>query len=307
MSRGDYLFDPTQAPGADDADVVALERALMPLRTRLGDGPVPEPGGWRWRPWLLTAGVAAAAALALWFWSGGFGSGDGVLRPGAPARTFVAKVGRLTIPVQDLAELTIAPGSEFDFVHWRDDELRFRLRRGELTAKVEPPPKVAARFFVVDTPLGRVIDEGCQYVLVVREDGSASVATSDGAVTFAGEQREVFVPAGAAATISRKGVSTPLFAGTSSELRTAVRDYDRYLDAGELTMRYKVAKMLFSACRQPRDSLPLYHVLLDPDPQLRGAAAGELRNLVGAPDGGAEPGRAFDAAEWRQHLREKAW
>jgi hypothetical protein len=69
-------------------------------------------------PWLLAAallGITVALVATM---------GDRGLHPDAPARSFVAKASELRIPLGDLAEITLRPGSEVKFVHWREKKER---------------------------------------------------------------------------------------------------------------------------------------------------------------------------------------
>jgi hypothetical protein len=235
--------------------------------------------------------------------------GDRGLHPDAAARSFVAKAGELRITLGELAEITLRPGSELQFVHWRaKKQALFELKRGSLEAKVAPPPAVQAGFFCVDTPRGRVVDQGCRYELELRGDGQVHVRVTEGAVTFAGAGRTAFVPAGAEVVFTESGPQIPMFTDVSPELMKSVREYETVL-AGKATfdVRAQSVKMVLAASRVPRDSLVLWHLLSDPDPELRKPVEDHLIDLAGSPDGGKGKEQTFDPADWLPYLRLSAW
>lgn len=304
--RDDYLWDRS---GPADPTTREIEQLLAPLAHHdrelpLDALPAPRrnapPRRWR-NPLLASAAALAMAAAALWW------ARLPTLRPGAAARDFVAAQAPMRLELGTLAELTLAPGSRLQFLHWRPDEALFRLERGKLTARVAPPPAVQAGFFQVDTSLGRVIDQGCRYELSVDENDT-HVFVTEGAVTFAFPQRTVFVPAGASTNVTSRGPSTPIFLTSSPELRKAVRHFDDLTGKGDGPMRAAGASELVEACREPSDSLPLWHLLRDEDPALRELAEQALLGLVGPPE---EAGNAKDATwdpeVWLAFLRLRAW
>ena len=298
--RDDYLLDPTREP---DPEIAALERALAPLQHRAGplrQAPPPVP---RLLPWYLAAAAALLVGFGAWMlWP----IGDG-LRPESGKRTFATAKGEMTIPLGDLAEITLRPGSELTFVHWRDDQALFALARGGLTARVQPPPKVQKGFFVVETRLGRVIDQGCQYDLDLREDGSALVHVTEGAVTFTFGERTVFVPAGASTVVGSRGPSTPCFDDAEPELQKALLEFDAITAKGAgVDVRGEALKQVLAAARTPRDTLVLWHLLRDPEPMLRENAEAHLQELVPSPPGAGKGGTA-DPEEWLPHLRLRFW
>lgn len=311
--RDDYLWDPTAAP---DPELAALERALAPLRHTPAPFvplpvPVPPPVRRRAAAWLVAAVIVLAVGLGWglgWPWSGGGTVAprpEAIVRSSAP-RTFVAADAARTIPLGDLAEITLRPGSELAFVHWRDDQALFSLTRGGLTARVEPPPKVQKGFFVVDTPLGRVVDQGCRYDLDLLADGTAKVRVTEGAVTFAAGERVVFVPAGASVEIGPWGPGTPCFDDAELALLKAVRFYDGLVMKGvDRDVRGKAVDAVLGEVRTPRDALVSWHLLRDPEPMHREAVEAHLLGLVGPPLPSKE--RSFDPEVWLPFLRLLAW
>ncbi|MCA8951718.1 MAG: hypothetical protein KDE27_19575, partial [Planctomycetes bacterium] len=148
----DYLWD---REGEPDPLVQRLEgllrdfghdgRALPPLRRPRR----------RWPLWTAAA-VAAAAGIVFTVLAT---TPEPQLQPGAAPRTFAAGKEPVVVPLGELAAITLRPGGELRFEHWRDDQALFRLERGALTARVAPPPAVAPDFFCIDTALGRVTDK----------------------------------------------------------------------------------------------------------------------------------------------------
>lgn len=294
----DYLFDPGAKP---DPEVAALERALAPLRWRGERMRAPRASRRIGPRWLVVAAAVVVAAFAWW----ALRDVDEPLRPDSGKRVFASAAAPRTIALGDLAEVTLLPDSELVFVHWREDQALFALERGGLVARVEPPPKVQPAWFVVDTPLGRVIDQGCRYELSVR-DGEATVRVTEGAVTFVGRDRTVFVPAGASAVVGNGGPLTPCFDDTAAELRKSVREYDEVTAKGaDLELRSMAVKQVLAASRERVDSLVLWHLLRDPEPMLREAAEAHLIALVGTPI--ASKQSTFDPEEWLPFLRLVAW
>lgn len=315
--RDDYLWN---RQGAPDPLLQALEQTLaplahtprpLPLDALPPQQPVPQrPRRW---PWLVAA-ATAAATVAL-------GTFLALRRPplteGAAPREFLATNTPLRLELGTLAEVTLSPDSQLRFEHWRADQVLFRLDRGELSARVAPPPAVPAGFFQVDTARGRVVDQGCQYTLRVDADGTAFVRVSEGAVTFAYPQRTVFVPAGATTTVTEQGPSTPVFRDSSPELHKAVRWFDdltakvlrqKVTSPDDRAMRQKGLDLVVQYCVAPRDSLPLWHALGDPDPLLQELAQRALVELVGPPEQPTKGGPdRWAAAVWLPHLRTGAW
>src|SRR5690606_18652007 len=186
---------------------------------------VSRPFYFRW--WLLAVGTVAAAC---WLW---FGMSSDALRPGAPERSFVAKRDELAVRLGDLIAITLQPNSELQFVHWRDGEqAKFRLIRGGLRAEVAPPPRVAPGFFVLETPHATVVDQGCSYELLIDDGGTTRVFVDAGIVTFADQERTVWVPAGARAVVDQAGVQTPVFVTATREVRKLVQLIDQLRQEG---------------------------------------------------------------------------
>lgn len=310
-SQPDALWDPR----VDDAEVRALERALAPRRWRqvpfaASPSPSPSPSSAasprRWRPWgTLAAALLLIACALAWLASG---KTPQPLRAGDGPRKFVAAAAPLVVPLGELAEVTLQPGSLLEFVHWRADEARFVLHRGAIDVRVAPPPVVAAGFFTVDTPLGRVVDQGCRYRLELRDGGREYVVVTEGAVTFARGERSVFVPVGAAVDLGPAGPRTPCFVDANNDLRKIVAMWDDARERSESRERRRelLQKLLFVASAPP-DTLVLWHLLRDDEPEFAALAEARLIELVGMPYPTKEPTPTFDAEQWLAFLRVGAW
>lgn len=304
----DALWDPR----VDDAEVRALERALAPRRWRevpfaaISPSLAPAAPARRWRPWAtVLAALLLFAAAITWLATG---STPEPLRAGGAPRKFVAAAAPLAVPLGELAEVTLAPGSLLEFVHWRADEARFVLHRGAIDVRVAPPPAVAPGFFTVDTPLGRVVDQGCRYRLELRDDGRESVVVTEGAVTFARGERSVFVPVGAAVDLVSAGPRTPCFVDADSDLRSLVAMWDDARELGEpRERRREILQKLRFVARAPRDTLVLWHLLRDDEPEFAALAEERLIELAGTPFPTKEPKPTFDAEQWLAFLRVGAW
>lgn len=304
--RDDYLW---QRDGEVDATVQQLERLLEVLAHDGRELPLDalpaqrRPSPWRRRgPWFALA--AAAAAVLVW----AFVARDRGLQPGADARTFVATAAPLVVPLGAVGDITLQPGSELRFEHWQTEQVLFRLERGTMLARVAPPPAVQPDFFLVDTALGRVTDKGCRYELRVGDDGTNHIHVTEGWVTFAFAQRTVYVPAGAITEVTAKGgPRTPVFLDATIDLQKAVRMFDELAAAGSADVRRKAAAMVEQACREPRDSLVLFHLLLDDAPEIREQAEAALVDLVGPPLPGPSKESHWDIETWLAFLRLGPW
>ncbi|MFT4512948.1 MAG: hypothetical protein ACI89X_000662 [Planctomycetota bacterium] len=302
MSGDDYLHD----PGAErDPEIAALEDALRPLRltnsTPTEHVLAAAPARRVW-PWLVTLTWAAAAAAAMWLWL----SSD-ALYPGCDGRSFVCEKAEMRVDLGDLAVITLQPGSELQFVHWRKDEQAlFRLKRGGIRAVVVPPPRVKAGFFVVESPRGTVVDQGCAYELVIDKNGVTRVYVEAGAVTFTNQELTVWVPAGARAAVGPEGVRTPTFIAAAPVIKQLVARIDELRHSKNPKACNSVVAKLVAECSEPGDTLPLWHLLDGGDLVIAKEATQGLFRLVGSPDGKSGL-RMFPADEWLRHLREVAW
>jgi hypothetical protein len=170
---------------------------------------------------------------------------------------------------------------------------------------------VQKRFFCVDTPRGSVVDLGCKYELRVKPGGGEYVRVIEGAVEFAYPARTVFVPAGASCSVGGDRPATPLFADRDGMLAEYVGKFDAMTALktpdGD---RIKLAEVLAEHCTTGRDTLPLWHLLRDPLPEVRYVAEQRLLEIAGPPPGALQ-GKSGDVhaepEEWLPFLRMNAW
>lgn len=307
--RDDYLWDRTGEPAPDIERLeqllapLAHDRRQLPLDLLPAQRPAPARATRRW-PWLLAAAVLLCAGGALWLLH------EPALAEGDAPREFAAGKTPRTIELGDLATLTLQPGSEVRFEHWRKDEMLFSLLEGGLEARVQPTVK--PRFFQIATALGRVVDQGCLFELSLSAPDRAHVSVTEGAVTFEFPQRSVFVPAGASTDVASSGPSTPLFDDCSPELQKTVREYDELVEKSLQKkdgpdLRRKGVAMVAEVCKVPRDSLPLWHMLFDADETVRADAEQALFDLVGPVGGGKSKETHWEPEEWLSDLRLRHW
>ena len=299
----DYLVDP-QAPV--DPEIAALEKALAPLAMRDMVWREPAPAAPRGRAGSFVAAAFVLLGITIAF---AFVRRDAPLAPFAPQRTFVSGDRAITVPLGALAQIELRPNSELAFEQWQTDHVLFTLRRGSVAARVAPPPVVQPGFFRMDTLLGRVVDQGCRYELEVRDDGTVRVVVTEGAVTFETKERTVFVPAGAGAIVTARGLATPTFRDAAPDLVKATAEFDVARDtAAALERRFMTLKMVLAAVHTKRDSLVLWHLLRDPEPEIRKVAEAELVQLVeGGPGGKTTKAGSADPEEWLAFLRIEVW
>ncbi|MCK5945386.1 MAG: hypothetical protein KAI24_25575, partial [Planctomycetes bacterium] len=151
----------------------------------------------------------------------------------------------------------------------------------------------------------RVVDQGCRYELRVAEDASQRVLVTEGAVTFADDQREVFVPAGAIARLDQRGVGTPVFLDADPALKKLFDAFDRQRGGDDQRRLQDLVRKIEATAARPADTLPVWHLLAEPDGEVRKVATEILYELAGSPDGG--PIGMFTAEQWLAHLRLAAW
>ena len=260
----DYLWD---GSGPPDLEVARLERRLAPLRYRHGASR-PRPSRARWA--LAGALMAAAAGLVLMVAPGAQSTSWQVagakLRQGQTVRTGNTAV---RLEAEEVGRVDLAAHSVLRTTGGK----RLSLERGQLHAFIWAP----AREFVVETPSARAVDLGCEYTLIVDEQGDGVLRVSMGWVAFQAGDRESFIPAGATCvTRQRGGPGIPYFEDAPEGLRSAVERFERG-EPGALSR-------LLAAAR-PRDGLTLWHLLTRGPQRDRGAVFDRFRDLVPLPAG----------------------
>lgn len=314
MSHDDdrYLWDKS---GPEDPEVKALEDLLGPLGHPdvpvKAAPPLAGPARGRYWQWAAAAVLVLGLGLALWLASRPSEEGPGPKRvpvamgpdaeaaqDAAPALAPLEPGERVTFA--GLGEVRAAAGTRAR-VATREAELTVvRLDEGELEVAIyaDVPPGA----FVVETPLAKVVDLGCEYTVRVGE-GSLEVKQRLGMVEIlplAGGR--AVVPAGAVGRVDSAGVATPLFEDASEALRLAAEAFDASAMAwgGDRTAQ---ARALAQEASTRRDSLPVWHLLGDTDPRVVEIAQQALERLLDARDPAPS-----GAAEWLGFIRAQgAW
>lgn len=293
----EYLWDPKNAP---DPEVERLERLLA--RYRLQEAPgAPPARGWRWRVAIPAIALAAASLLVFVFASRGpFYRVTGVEGLSRARRGDWIEAGESAahVEIAAIGAVELAPGSrvKVEEIELGGDEgegalHELYLDEGTLHARIVAGPRV----FQVGTPAGVSIDLGCEYRLVVSEDGRAGIRVLTGQIAFGWEGREVYVPAGASCeSIPGEGPTPPMFDDTSPERRELVLRLAR----GEPWTEEDLEQLVDLESRE--DGLPLFAMLGDPrlDVELRARIYECLQNPFERPPGVTREGiLALDGAQ----------
>jgi ferric-dicitrate binding protein FerR (iron transport regulator) len=233
----DYLYDKT----GDDPAVAELEGLLG---VYAHSAPLREPPRRRWRAVAAAGTVVALAVIALVVWRRGGdscegGSGFAFAVAGGAARCGGGVVSAGTLPVgawletsggavaevrvADIGKLTVHGDSRVRLVGTGADRHHLELARGRVEASVIAPP----RLFVVDTPVATAVDLGCEYELVVEDDGRTRLRVRSGAVSLEGRGLVAYVPMNAeVVALPGRGPGTPVSVDARPELRAAVTRFD---------------------------------------------------------------------------------
>lgn len=242
-TRQDYLWDP-ETPV--DPEVEAIERQLAPFRfdpaaSPLGMLQAPRARVSRFAPRRVVVRLALAAALLMavgsgylawrltwpdgraWSVDATSGSAGATLQVGetlvvpesGQARVDIARIGTMRVDGGGSVALRATGG------------LRHRLRmdRGTVRVRIWAPPMAV----VVDTPSGKVIDVGCEFLLTVT-DAESAVQVLSGWVQLDNEVAESLVPEGAVSVMSPgRAPGVPVYEDAAGAFHDAVRA----LEAGD--------------------------------------------------------------------------
>ena len=307
----EYLWSGTGEP---DPEVARLEGLLLPLRHHRPLALPVARSGVRANAARRTLLAAAAVVLALagvsrsarppvasWEVARLEGSPRLASRPmGQTGRLRVGQwletgeASRARIRVGEIGQVEVEPGTHIRLLRAAPEEHRLSLARGELQAVVVAPP----RLFFVETPSAVAIDLGCTYRLAVDEDGDGSLRVEMGWVALERSGRETLVPAGAFCALRRgRGPGLPYFEDAPPELVDALVR----LDSGDTT----AVETLLSRAR-PRDTLTLWHLLIEADGGLRDRVYERMAELRPPPAGVTREGiltnRPGMADAWRARL-----
>ena len=161
---------------------------------------------------------------------------------------------RAQIDVSSIGNVDIDENTRVRLLETRPTEHRLELARGKMSAHIWAPP----RLFFVNTPSAVAADLGCAYTLEVDDHGSSLLRVTSGWVALELENRESFVPAGAACeTRPSLGPGTPYFEDASNVFRQSLKTVD--FDPDAKTRSAALVWILDQA--RPRDTLTLWHLL----------------------------------------------
>jgi hypothetical protein len=237
----DYLWDPTSPA---DPGVEAIEARLLPLRFEPGTRPLvlPRPaqpvGGTHRVRWVLAAAallVAASAGWVQWRFTWPAGRGWEISTPVSSRLSRLEVGATFELPAADpavaptvinvarIGTMTVAGGSRVTLQSTHGTRHRLQMDLGEAHFRVWAPPRSVA----IQTPVGEVIDFGCEFDLRVEQD-MTSIDVRSGWVQLDNTVGEVLVPEGAASEM-RRGVrpGVPVFNSATAAFRTAVRELEQ--------------------------------------------------------------------------------
>jgi hypothetical protein len=106
--------------------------------------------------------------------------------------------------------------------------------------------------------------------------------------------------------VDQGGPRLPCFQDADEALRAELQAFERPSGkTKQIDDRLLLVQRLVEAVQRPRDSLVLWHLLRDPEPECRAIAEQRLMTLVGTPY--ASKQESFDPEEWLPFLRLQAW
>ena len=310
----DYVWDRTGEP---EPEVARLEQLLSQLKLpeRVVRPVKPEP---LWQQSVSWWTFAVAAALLLCLAAAFYVRRMHILDPmtswqlslagrkpsGLRAGQVIDTVGLSEAMLQSdsVGKVDIEPNSRVRLITARDHEQRLALDHGTIHAFIWAPPGQ----FVIDTPAAKTVDLGCQYKLVVANDGTGFLTVEMGWVAFQWHDVESFIPAGAACTTRPgHGPDTPHFLDAPEALTKAVAAFD-------LTGNTQVLNAALLIARR-RDALTLWHLLQRTQGAERAEVFDRFQRLVDLPSSLTREGvvsgdpKSMDAAFNALDLGETEW
>lgn len=176
----------------------------------------------------------------------------------------------VSMAIADIGSVQLLPGSRLGVASAEDiddtGKYGLYLDRGTLSATIYAAP----RLFQVGTPAGIAVDMGCVYRATVTDEGDTILTVDMGVVQFETEDGFAYVPADAACIATKgAGPCPPYWEDRDDAFQRAAqaRDIDYLIENAE-----------------DRDSLTLWHFLLDDDRVVRRKALGALVQCQGGPD-----------------------
>lgn len=165
------------------------------------------------------------------------------------------QISRARIHVNNFGDVTVEPNSQVRLLEARSNRKQLALDRGALHARISAPP----RQFYVQTASATAVDLGCEYTLAVDDSGAGLIRVTLGWVQFYSGDRQVLVPAGAAATMRPGlGPGTPYFEDVSPAFRKALEELD--FGTGNSEARAAALNLVLSEANR-QDVLTLFPLL----------------------------------------------
>ena len=302
----DYLWD---REGTDE-EIERLERILRPAGFSPLRSPSPLPR--KWAPARTLAASFSFAALLL-FSTVLFLNLDpvepvgysvteaGRTYPLAPGTRIEARRTPSRISLGDVGEMTLMPDSLLRILQVDAELHKLRLERGSLQAFISASAR--PRLVQVETPSTTCVDLGCVYRLSVDEDGTSVVEVLLGRVAFVDGSREVFVPSGARCRALRdRPVRVPISEDAPAPFREAVERFE----TSRPEERIEAGRALAQRLTRMRDTLTVWHLLQEAQPEIAAAAYEALAKLTAIPPGvtreaslRGDPGALN---RWKEHL-----
>jgi hypothetical protein len=162
---------------------------------------------------------------------------------------------RVKIRAEQTGEIDVEPGTRLRVLASRPGLQRLELQKGTIHVTIWAEPGR----FVVDTPSAVAVDLGCAYTLTVDSSGNGLLRTAMGWVGFRLENREAFIPAGAACFTTKKtGPGTPYFEDAAPVFRHALPLLD--VSGASDEDRASALHAVLAHARE-HDALTLWHLL----------------------------------------------
>jgi hypothetical protein len=197
---------------------------------------------------------------------------------------------RALLRVGTIGQVDVGPDSRVRLLDARSTRHRLALDAGTIAVQVKAPPQV----FIVETPSGTVVDQGCAYTLEVDSTRTAFLHVTLGWVTFEQGRRESLVPAGfSVRAVTALGVGTPLAEDAPAALATAVLRFD----AGHAEVLDSILALV-----RTKDAVTLWHLLARTEGADRERVYTRLATLAPPP-----PSVSRDAALRLDRLALRLW
>lgn len=176
----------------------------------------------------------------------------------------------VSLSIADIGSIRLMPGGRLGIADADDLDPTGRyglvLDRGTLSATIYSAPRI----FQVGTPAGIAVDMGCVYRATVTDAGDTILSVVMGVVQFETQDGFAYVPADAECIATPlDGPCPPYWSDKDDAFQRAARARDlNYL----------------ATHAEPRDTLTLWHFLLDDDPDVRARALGALFDREAGPE-----------------------